>query len=666
MFKDIKKAMQLLFAEMVIGQNNLFITDLEKDKLWETYLDSYIDPIVKQEHNCSACRSFIKNYGNIVAIRGNDILTLWDFIAPEEFTETVKAMKKLVLSSTIRDIFITNLPFAGTDKNRQTFDKEGKLMAIPLIWEHFYLTLPKFCVNKNSSSVEAIMGTARDNKNVFKRSLDEITLDAIQTVLELISQNSLYRGEEFKGVVTEFLKHKKEYDKAGNKDNYCWIKAQNNATVSRIRNTSIGTLLTDISEGKELDVAVAAFERMVAPMNYKRPTAVVTKRMVEEAEKTINELGYTESLNRRFATADDILVTNLLFVNRDKKKTGAFEELKNDVIVNPKSLNKVEEITIDKFIKDVLPNIESMEVLFENSHLSNLVSIIAPKDKEAPSMFKWSNPFSWSYTNAVTDSIKEQVKAAGGKVEGELRVSLSWFNYDDLDLHVIEPNGHRIYFRDKMNPVTGGHLDVDMNAGSGTTRKAVENIIWLDKKRMLEGTYKVEVNNFNKRENVDTGFVVEVEQNGEVYTFEHAKAVRDKETIKIAEFTYTKKGGVVFTNTGKTSVLSKDKWGISTNKFHKVNMLMLSPNHWEGTIGNKHLFFIIEGAVNDEIPRGFFNEFLKEELVKNKRVFEVLGGKLKVETDGKQLSGLGFSSTQRSSLICKLEGKFSRFIKINF
>lgn len=42
---------------------------------------------------------------------------------------------------------------------------------------------------------------------------------------------------------------------------------------------------------------------------------------------------------------------------------------------------------------------------------------------------------------SVADSFKEKVKAAGGNVDGFMRCSLHWFNYDDLDLHVTEPGG---------------------------------------------------------------------------------------------------------------------------------------------------------------------------------------------------------------------------------
>ena len=82
----------------------------------------------------------------------------------------------------------------------------------------------------------------------------------------------------------------------------------------------------------DLDNAVRKFENVVAPTNYKRPTAIVTKQMIESAEKEINELGLTNSLKRKYATTDDIPVNNLLFVNRDVAKP-----ISNDFGVKRKS-----------------------------------------------------------------------------------------------------------------------------------------------------------------------------------------------------------------------------------------------------------------------------------------------------------------------------------------
>src|SRR6478609_165413 len=353
MFKDVRKSMQEAFLLLIKEQVCLFITDVDKDTLWTTYLESFA-PENKQEHNCNYCRSFIKNYGNVVAIVDNKLKTIWEFTPPdEEFTDVIKNMQR----------------FTKNEAGNQI------PLASPITWNHFSLELPKAFVHKGSLSIESVMGTARDAKNVFKRSLDEITLDSVETVLELIAQNSLYRGEEFKSILTDFLKHKKAYSKCPTslQDNYAWNNATKMSSASaKIRNTSIGTLLTEISEGKELDFAVTAFERMVAPTNYKRPTALITKRMIEDAEKTINELGYTESLARRFAVPEDVAIKNVLFVNRDAKKlAGVFNELKENVAINPKSLTKLEEITIDKFINEILPNSKGIQLLFENTHLNN-------------------------------------------------------------------------------------------------------------------------------------------------------------------------------------------------------------------------------------------------------------------------------------------------------
>ena len=94
---------------------------------------------------------------------------------------------------------------------------------------------------------------------------------------------------------------------------------------------------------------------------------------------------------------------------------------------------------------------------------------------------------------------------------------------------------------------------------------------------------------------------------------------------------------------------------------------MLSPNHWDNNAeGNRHFFFILDGCNNPEEIRGLYNEFLDNSLNTHRKVFEVLAGKMKCPVSKEQLSGVGFSSTQRNELICKVAGSFTRTLKIKF
>jgi len=664
-FRQFKKQMQDAFVALIKNQTHLYVVPILPDELWDTYINSFTDPVEKQSHTCSACKSFIRHYGNIVALVDGKAKSIWDFQSEGSYEIARKALADKVAQYPIYNVFFSKFAKLGVDFNTQLTENQGVIK-----WNHFYIELPRKFVITSSDSIESLMGHYRDNRNVFKRALEEISIETLETVLELIAQGSLYRGDEFKGALTEFLKYKRQYSKVEDKENYTWQAAVNlPASIAKIRNSAIGTLLIDITEGKELDYAVTAFERMMAPANYKRPTAIVTKAMVERAEKEIEELGLTNSLGRRLANPEDISVNNLLFVDRDAKKgKGIFAEMKDDAPVNPKSLSKIDEVTIGDFLEKILPTAKGIEVLFENHQMSNFVTLVTAKNENAPTLFKWPNPFSWSYTNGLTDSIKEKVKAAGGKVDGELRVSLAWQNTDDLDLHVYEPSGYHIYFGDRRSP-TNGELDVDMNVSS-PVRDAVENVIWPSQVKIKEGRYRVVVNNYNKRESADSGFSIEIECQGQTLTFASDKSPANGQSMNVVEFEYSKKDGVkvITGNQSASKTVSKEKWNISSNKFHKVSMIMNSPNYWDGkTVGNSHIFFILEGVKSDEPTRGFFNEFLRDDLTRDhKRVFEVLANKLKVEPADKEVSGLGFSSTQRNSLIVKVQGNFERILKINF
>lgn len=678
-FVTMRDSLIAHFNQITKDANNVFVVNVDKDEMWNLYLDSFPKGTnevyrKRREHDCSCCRSFIKAIGNVVVIKNSKITTIWDFnVEDPVYQPSIDALNAFIKSKTVTDVFLSKFNRIGSE---HTFEKlEDDSIKT---WEHFYLQLPDRFVNNSYKSIPDLQGDFRDTKNVFKRSLDEITEDSVLTVLELISSNSLYRGEEWRAVLEKFLQYKRKYValSEADKDNYAW---ENSATagnvIGRIRNHSIGTLLVNISEDMDLDLAVRKYEQIVAPANYRRPKAIFTKKMLDDAKNTIEELGYMDSLARRYATLDDITVNNILFSNKDSAKriSGAsvFDEMEKEIAVNPKKFNKVEEVPIEKFISDVLPAARELEVLFENKHSSNLVSLIAPVNKDSKTMFKWNNNFGWSYAGNITDSqIRENVKSAGGKIDGVLRFSIQWNECGtdncDLDAHCIEPNNHEICFGTDKKPgrsSMGGQLDVDIIQPWG--KVAVENITWGDLSKMENGVYRFMVNQYSGA--VKKGFRAEIEFDGQIYSFDYNKPMRSGETVRVADVTL--KDGVFTIKEYITSSMSaKSIWSITTNQFVPVSVMCYSPNYWDeqNGIGNKHYFFMLKDCINDEAPNGFFNEYLKQELVQHKRVFEALGSKMKVEPSDDQLSGLGFSSTKRNELIVKVKGNTERVMKIKF
>lgn len=667
-FNEFKKMFLQHSERMVENQSFLFMVDVDKDTLWNTYLNSFPEGTnqvyrKRREFDCSCCRQFIRTFGNVVAIKNNQVVSIWDFDTEDDkFNPVIKALANLVKSE-IRDVFVTKQSAFGTDKSLEQLEDSSVH-----VWQHFSIKLPKQFLTRSNKSESALAAVYKDAKNVFKRSLDELSRDSIETVLDLIAESSLYKGDEWQAVLSQFLTLHNEYHNLADdeKDNYCWAKSVKvGGVISKIKNHSIGVLLQDITAGIDILEAIRRYEHIVAPTNYKRPKAIFTKRMVEQAQETITSLGLLNSLGRRHAKLSDITINNVLWANRDAQRPNGrldvFDVLRQEVSVKPKSYERVQGISVETFISDILPTATSIEVLLENRNESNLVSLIAPKVADSSTLFKWDNAFSWAYKGNIADSMKQRVKAAGGNIKGILRFSLQWNdnfdNQNDYDAHCGEPDGNHIWFQNKgIRHLSSGVLDVDIiHPGK---QVAVENITWTNINRMQEGVYTFYVHNYSHRGG-RSGFDAEIEYAGQIYEFSYHKNLTQGEKVVVAKVKFDKRNGIKFIESLPTTTSSKKIWNLQTNQFHSISVCMFSPNFWDGQkgIGHKHYFLMLAGCENDTQPNGFFNEYLRQEFMEHKRVFAALGNKMKVDESENQLSGLGFSSTKRDSLIVRVDNK---------
>lgn len=653
MFKSFSK--QVSFNISTMSKLHLFTVDVDGKTLYEEYLKSFPEgsnPIYKTntEHDCSCCKNFIKNMGAVVAIKDNDLISIWDNgeSLPYPYNIVSTHLSKFIKNKFINSIYLSNIEKYGLESNKHLVD--GNVIT----HNHFYCQLNK---NVVSNRVDTLKSIANTSIGVFTRGLEELTLNALDDTLMLIDDKDqpLYRGLEHRKYVVEFKKLKSEYDKLKTekeKNLFIWSKVNN--PLITFKNSVIGTLVYDLSTGFSILEAAKRFENKMG--NYKRTTAPISSKMVELAFKDIDDNDFRDSLNRRFANINDVSPVNVLWVNskdqllmnKDSLKESLIKQVKNKTLKINDFINK-DTISMFDFVNSVLPNTSKLEVFFEKP--SNLVTLMTEKIKGSKHIFKWDNPFSWSYSGNNTDSfIKEKVKKAGGNINAKLRISLSWFNKDDLDLHLFTPTYEQIYFGNKK-----GILDIDMNAHGEYVRDPVENMAL---NTIENGSYKVVVDNFCKRERIDNGLILEVEYENIIHRYKLDRNILSNESLLNLTFN---NGKLLITKLNKdleeTTHSSNLHWGIKTGEFHEVSTVMKSPNYWDNNVGNLHWFFMIKDCVSDESMRGLYNEYLIPFFDKHRKVLDTLAETSKCEIINNQLSGLGFSETlSQKPIIVKVNG----------
>lgn len=660
---------QLMKAE------ELYVVDIPTEDLWNFYLDAFpagTNEIFKErrEYDCQCCRQFIRNMAGIVVIKNGKRQTIWEVKGLEyPFDVVAAAMSKLVQEAPIkRRAFFKEWNFGN--KVTRSLGEDGKVKE----WYHFHGAVNKTHFKKDAGEY---LSQLDGRLTVFQRGMEELTKEAVDTVLDLIKEKQLYRGDEHKGALQAFKRLKDAYAKAEDKSLFLFENLTQPGAA--LKNSAIGTLIEDLSKGVELEKAVKSFESKVAPSNYKRPKALITQKMVDQAIETLQELGMEHAINRRFARFDDMNVSNVLFV--DNAVSGLMaggspiaDLLKTSVKATAPDFKKAKEVTVEEFFSKIMPKAKKVEALVENKHLANFVTMTAPVHGDSGGLFKWGNDFAWSYDGDIADSdMRAAVQAKGGRVDGAFRFTHSWNhkgrrNGSLMDLHVFMPGnsksfdkndetygrGRRVGWNCRDDHQSGGRQDVDYTSVAPAAYVPVENITFPDLDRMPDGKYKCAIHNWNLRTPTDAtgGFMAEIEFGGQVFEYDYPKKLAHHEWVHVA--TVTKKGReMTIEHHLPTTTTSQEKWGVQTQKLTKVQTILKSPNFWDDKEeGNKHWFFILEGCRTDEPVRGIYNEFLNSAFTKHRKVFEVLGDKARCQPNPneEQLSGIGFSSTQGQKL----------------
>lgn len=103
---------------------------------------------------------------------------------------------------------------------------------------------------------------------------------------------------------------------------------------------------------------------------------------------------------------------------------------------------------------------------------------------------------------------------------GDVKVTLSFDRLHDLDLHVVEPTGDRIFYQRPMSTL-GGQLDLDSGARCEASVANAENVFW-PPGGAPAGQYSVSVQNYQQCSPGAIAFTVTIQYGTLLETFEES------------------------------------------------------------------------------------------------------------------------------------------------
>lgn len=652
--------------------NNKHLYQVHVDGLWDLYLDNLPED-GRFVYNCRACKHFIERYGNLVTIAedGHIESALWYKVnVPEYFHEAVVRMNNHVRNAAkVSNVFISDVKTLGTPETG--------------VWTHLHVNLPREMVNNSrTKNASQLMAEKTEDFKMLLNALNEYSINVVEQAVALLQTNAMYRSDRVLGVAEWFLNVHKSlqgHRAADQKTNLIW-KAVGEAPTGycHVKSSMIGTLLDDISEGKSTRVIMARFEEKMNPQNYMRSQSGPTASAIEQAEKLVEKLGIADSLRRRYARFEEVIDKMVWMPKEDvidistkaPKAGGVFANVvpKDRPIQNDISLDlPVTKMTWDKFARTILPGAQKIEAKIDNPN--RFMALVTEAVPSSENILQWDNPFSWYYHGGIDGEIKRRVEAAGGRYENcEIRCSLIWESYTDLDIHCITPRREHIYYGDKHD-MHGGYLDVDANGGHATTTKPVENIRWAD--HAPNGHYKFFVHNYADRNARNNPYKVELEVGGKIYTC-NGFIAETNEQYTVFEFDYYNGRVENLVCGNQVNVSGSEMWGLTVGDFVEVKGILRSPNMWNeksGSTNGDHTFFILDGCkdVSEGAGRGFFNEILKPELREIRKTLEVYAANTPIEcADEADACGIGFNKDTEWDLVLKVSGASGvRLIKID-
>lgn len=378
------------FDEHTMKNEPLFTTDSEY--LYDIFLANLPEE-ARQHYTCRACRDFVNRYGGLVTIdseTGETSPVMWSTSSATAifFRKAVHEVYKRVKYAKVTGVFMT-------EEKRLGMPKTG-------VWHHMAVYTPKYVLhNPRIFTASQVMAEKKEDFKMLMTAVMKYKKETIESAVNLLRSNSLYRSEKILGIAEWFLGVKQRQASYDFK-NIVWSRvATAPAGFCHISSSMIGTLLDDIEAGMDFETVKRRFDEKMNPTKYQRPKAAPTAQNVARAEEIVAKLGIANSLKRRYARLDELQKLWVPRVEEPKSARGVFGGIKTKETVNkPKPvIGDGGVMTWDKFSRTVLPNAKKIE-LMANYGRDSYAALVTAVDPEAPPIIQWDseenrNPFSW-------------------------------------------------------------------------------------------------------------------------------------------------------------------------------------------------------------------------------------------------------------------------------
>lgn len=361
--------------------------------LFEIYLANL--PGERDVHTCTACRRFVETFGGLVTLGegGRSASAIWCAEdAPPFYRKAVNAMQSEVLRARV------TAPFLSSER-RYGMPKTGE-------WTHFAVTPPRSAIYKHALlSPGQTMAAKREDFRTVASALADFTPPVLNEALRLLESESLARSERFISPVRWLLaihEAREEVRDSRLHDNILW---QAIATAPdgycHPRSSVVGSLLEDIAAGLDFAEVKRRFDAKLHPLQYQRPQAAPSAGAIAAAEKMVETMEIGPSLERRFASLDDI---DAIWVPEETKpaapKGGVFGHLSPKDAASAPSVSGLPAATMtwEKFARTVLPGATAMEAHVP-AH-GNFIGMTTAANADAPPILRWDreddrNPVAW-------------------------------------------------------------------------------------------------------------------------------------------------------------------------------------------------------------------------------------------------------------------------------